>query len=111
MHRINRMVLPAKYTGVLRKPVYVALRREVKRLIDAEIADYGTVSIGVNSMPWTVKVGQDLVHVNVRDVQAVWYKIASDLGLYDDGTKTNTWTIKGHELDILPALQKYVSEK
>ena len=57
------------------------------------------------------KVGEQERSIPPKDIEAVWPKLMSDLGMVDDGTGTNTWTKPGKELAILPQLQEYAKEK
>lgn len=102
----NRHKIPAKYTGILDRPTYKALRRSVKRYIDEMFKDYGYISIQPTYFT-SVKVNDRSVGLGDKTVIAVWGKIASDLGLYDDGTGSNTWTVKGKEMPEINMLRAY----
>jgi len=56
-------------------------------------------------------VGPQERSIPPKDIEAVWPKLMLDLGMVDDGTGTNTWTMLGKELDILPQLQTHAKEK
>ncbi len=51
------------------------------------------------------------VYISRNEVDGAWPHIAKALGLVDDGTGSNTWTMPGRELDILPQLQEYAANK
>lgn len=103
-HSQHPYKLPAKYSGVLDRPTYKALRKNVKHCVDEMIKDHGNVSI---QPTWfmSVKVGNRMISLSDHDIDAVWSKIASDLGLVDDGTNTNTWTMSGKELPYIDSLR------
>jgi len=97
---------------IMPKPTYIAFRQRVKRVVDEQVKNDRGVSIDSGRFSLGgVEVNGRIVNLPMKDIEAVLPKIMSDFGLVDDGTGTNTWTMPGKELDILPQLQAHAKEK
>lgn len=79
------------------KPKYKRLLKAVKAELDNQHGnDFIAITQGRFSIGLKVKMGDREQFITDREVAEAWPYIVKELGLVDDGTKTDTWTLPGH---------------
>lgn len=97
-------------TFKLPKPQYTKLRNLCKRNIDSQYANHGYVNFNLCSFNGILMYNQD-IRVPYHHVDHMLAHIASDLGLVDDGTNTQSYTMPGREMPELPLLREYAKNR
>ena len=78
---------------MLSKPLYKQLLKRIQaEVVDQKQQSFVAITKGLFVL-CAFEVNHQLVRINRRDLDAAWPSIMRALGLVDDGTRTDTWTL------------------